>query len=174
MTTPARLRRAALDLPEAEEQTGDGAPAFTVRGTTFARVVKDEAELRLPPEVVREVVAGRPGSEAVSRGPFVTGVLLPLADVDGQALNGLVAQAWRHCAPPDLRERYDAAVAGTAATDLPAIGKPATRALAAAGITTMEQVAALSETELLAMHGVGPKAVRILGDVLTERGLSQA
>ena len=49
--------------------------------------------------------------------------------------------------------------------DLPrAIGRPATRALANAGITTMAQVAALSDADLAALHGVGPKAVRILRD----------
>jgi hypothetical protein len=33
-------------------------------------------------------------------------------------------------------------------------------------------VAALTRRELLAMHGVGPKAVRILEAALTERGLA--
>lgn len=42
------------------------------------------------------------------------------------------------------------------------IGSPATNALLAANITTLEQVAELSDKELLALHGVGPKAVRIL------------
>jgi len=42
------------------------------------------------------------------------------------------------------------------------IGKPATRALLGAGITTLQQVANLSDEELLKLHGVGPKAVRIL------------
>lgn len=53
---------------------------------------------------------------------------------------------------------------------LPKIGAPATRALQAAGITTLSQVARRSEKELLAIHGVGPKAVRILNDALAERG----
>lgn len=42
------------------------------------------------------------------------------------------------------------------------IGKPATRALIAVGITTLQQVASLSDEELLKLHGLGPKAVRIL------------
>ena len=46
---------------------------------------------------------------------------------------------------------------------LPAkIGKPALRALTAAGITRLSQIAARSDAELLALHGVGPKAVRVL------------
>lgn len=57
--------------------------------------------------------------------------------------------------------------------DLPAgIGRPATSALVQIGVTTLEQVARMSRKELLDLHGVGPKAVRILEGVLAERGLS--
>ena len=55
--------------------------------------------------------------------------------------------------------------------DLPHIGRPATSALMAAGVTTLAQVAALGRRELLAMHGVGPKAVRLLVEALSEWGL---
>ncbi|RFU21488.1 helix-hairpin-helix domain-containing protein [Geodermatophilus marinus] len=59
--------------------------------------------------------------------------------------------------------------------DLPAsIGRPALGALRAAGITTLSEVARLREEELLALHGVGPKAVRLLRAELTERGLGFA
>jgi predicted flap endonuclease-1-like 5' DNA nuclease len=51
--------------------------------------------------------------------------------------------------------------------DLPkAIGGPATRALVGAGITTLAQIAAVTDAELLAMHGVGPRGVRILREAL--------
>ena len=56
--------------------------------------------------------------------------------------------------------------------DLPALGAPATRALAAAGITRLPQVAERSEAELAALHGVGPKAIGLLQQALAERGLS--
>ena len=47
--------------------------------------------------------------------------------------------------------------------DLPQnIGRPALRALHAKGITTILEVSIFSDEELLALHGVGPKAVRIL------------
>jgi predicted flap endonuclease-1-like 5' DNA nuclease len=39
-------------------------------------------------------------------------------------------------------------------------------------MSTFEQVAAYTEDELLALHGVGPKAVRILAAALAERGMS--
>jgi predicted flap endonuclease-1-like 5' DNA nuclease len=57
-------------------------------------------------------------------------------------------------------------------TPLPKIGAPATRALAAIGVTRLDQVAAHTAEELLALHGVGPRAIRILTAALQERGLS--
>jgi predicted flap endonuclease-1-like 5' DNA nuclease len=57
-------------------------------------------------------------------------------------------------------------------SDLPRIGAPATRGLASAGITRLEQVAERSESELLAIHGVGPRAIRLLHEALAARGLS--
>lgn len=57
--------------------------------------------------------------------------------------------------------------------DLPdAIGKTAARELSLNGITTLRQVAGHSKKELLAIHGVGPKAIRILGEELVLKGLS--
>ncbi|MGY1742738.1 MULTISPECIES: DNA-binding protein [unclassified Blastococcus] len=57
-------------------------------------------------------------------------------------------------------------------TDLPrGIGRPATGALLHAGYTRLDQLAGLPERDLLALHGVGPKAVRLLREALAERGL---
>ncbi len=57
--------------------------------------------------------------------------------------------------------------------DLPdAIGKTAARELAHHGITSLKQVASHSQKELLAIHGVGPKAVRILGGALAAESLA--
>ncbi|TDC84959.1 hypothetical protein E1193_04140 [Micromonospora sp. KC606] len=58
--------------------------------------------------------------------------------------------------------------------DLPPIGRPANSALLEAGITTLTQVAAHSRRDLLALHGVGPKAVTILAAALAEHGLAFA
>lgn len=55
-------------------------------------------------------------------------------------------------------------------SELAGIGAPAARALAAAGITELEQVAQLGEKGLLELHGIGPKAVRILREHLEARG----
>ena len=57
--------------------------------------------------------------------------------------------------------------------DLPdAIGRTAARELSSHGIGTLAQVAAHSQAELLAIHGVGPKAIRILGEALAAQGLA--
>ena len=53
-------------------------------------------------------------------------------------------------------------------TPLPRIGAPATRALRAQGIWTLEQVRARSEEGLAALHGVGPIALRFLREALAE------
>jgi hypothetical protein len=46
---------------------------------------------------------------------------------------------------------------------LPAnIGAPATRALTAAGYTRLSQLANVPAAELKKLHGVGPKALRLL------------
>ncbi|WP_062079099.1 hypothetical protein [Demequina globuliformis] len=54
--------------------------------------------------------------------------------------------------------------------DLPRIGRPANSALLERGITTLDQVLATGQAALLGMHGVGPKAVRILREALAARG----
>jgi predicted flap endonuclease-1-like 5' DNA nuclease len=58
--------------------------------------------------------------------------------------------------------------------DLPPIGRPANGALLQAGVTTLSRVAQHTRGELLAMHGVGPKAIRILEAALEEHGLAFA
>ena len=55
-----------------------------------------------------------------------------------------------------------------------AIGNPATDAPAHAGIADLDQLATYTEAEVLALHGVGPKAIGILRATLAERGLSFA
>ncbi len=60
-------------------------------------------------------------------------------------------------------------------SDLPVgLGKPARRALAGAGYTRLEQFTAVSEAEVLRLHGMGPKALRILRGALADRGQSFA
>jgi predicted flap endonuclease-1-like 5' DNA nuclease len=52
------------------------------------------------------------------------------------------------------------------------LGKVATRELKHHDLTRFEQLTAVSESELLSIHGVGPKAIRILREELAARGLA--
>lgn len=54
---------------------------------------------------------------------------------------------------------------------LPKIGAPASRALAQAGYTRLSQLSGVSAADLLKLHGVGPKAIRILREALAQQGL---
>jgi hypothetical protein len=53
----------------------------------------------------------------------------------------------------------------------PGMPQPAIRALVGAGYDRMEQLAGASESALLQLHGVGPKAIRIIKQALADRGL---
>ena len=56
--------------------------------------------------------------------------------------------------------------------DFPKIGAPATRALEAAGYSSLEQLTKITEAELGQLHGMGPKALGILRETLKQKGLS--
>jgi hypothetical protein len=56
--------------------------------------------------------------------------------------------------------------------DLPKFGAPATRALASIGVTPLNQLVDHGEDELLALHGFGPRAMRIITGALDSVGLS--
>ena len=57
-------------------------------------------------------------------------------------------------------------------TPLPKIGAPATRALDAAGYDSLEDLDGVSRAALLALHGVGPRAIRILDEAMAASGLA--
>ncbi|MDO0938906.1 hypothetical protein QQY66_47015 [Streptomyces sp. DG2A-72] len=175
MTTLAQLRKAALSFPETVEQaTRTATAAFMVGDKPFASLGKDKCvHLHLPAKDADEMVAAHPAAEQYNRGAVRIGVRVPLGEIDGQQLNHWVRRAWLARAPKHLAAQVaaaDTAVAGAVGNLPKAIGRPATQALASAGITTLDQVARLTESELLALHGVGPKAVRILAETLTATG----
>ncbi|GAA1703781.1 DUF1801 domain-containing protein [Dietzia cercidiphylli] len=57
---------------------------------------------------------------------------------------------------------------------LPRLSAPASRALAAAGITDLRQLDGTPERDVLALHGVGPSQLGVLRDALSAAGLSLA
>lgn len=65
--------------------------------------------------------------------------------------------------------------ADQAKTDFPSnIGNPARQALEVAGYTKLKQLTKVSEAQLGKLHGMGPKALRILRETLESRGMSFA
>ena len=54
------------------------------------------------------------------------------------------------------------------------VGQPAIRALVGAGFTQLDQLTEVSEKELLKLHGMGPKAIRLLREALAAQGKSFA
>jgi hypothetical protein len=58
--------------------------------------------------------------------------------------------------------------------DFPKTGNPATNALLHAGYTRLEQLTKVPESEIAALHGMGPKALKILRATLEAKGWSFA
>ena len=54
----------------------------------------------------------------------------------------------------------------------PGLAAPARHALEAAGVTTLEDVARMSEAELRGLQGMGPRAIGQLREALAIRGLT--
>lgn len=52
------------------------------------------------------------------------------------------------------------------------LSEPAQKALAEANIITLEELTHWSVEELLVLHGVGPKTIRVLTPILESLGLS--
>jgi predicted flap endonuclease-1-like 5' DNA nuclease len=75
----------------------------------------------------------------------------PASDKRAEPVNRAMAEA-----------RMRGAVEPAGPSDLPNIGRPATSALAQIGVRNMADLAGRSAEELLALHGFGPKALRIL------------
>ncbi|HXF03276.1 MAG TPA: hypothetical protein VN601_09830 [Arthrobacter sp.] len=173
MTTPAQLRKGALALPETVEVVHSGITAFSLKKTEFASLVQDGLlQLLLTDDDADAALAAHPTAERWAPRGTPIGIRLPLAGINGRDLNWLLRRSWLSCAPKRLAMQLEAADSGTAPHSLPAIGGPATRGLLSAGMTDLDTVARHSQDELLALHGVGPKAVRILTEALAASGQS--
>ena len=61
----------------------------------------------------------------------------------------------------------------TRVTDFPkGLSKPAIRALEGAGYTDINQLVEITEKELAALHGMGPRGIKIIKDALKGKGCS--
>lgn len=68
------------------------------------------------------------------------------------------------CSSEEMKNKY--------AEEFPFIGAPAFRALDNAGIVKLADLTKYTERELLALHGFGPKALRLLKQSLEEKGMT--
>ncbi|MEP7210045.1 MAG: DNA-binding protein [Alphaproteobacteria bacterium] len=60
------------------------------------------------------------------------------------------------------------------ASDLPKLAAPAKRALSSAGLTSLEKLARASEADVMALHGMGPNAMKAISTAMKARGLAFA
>ncbi|MBW7955467.1 hypothetical protein H3C66_01930 [Patescibacteria group bacterium] len=70
------------------------------------------------------------------------------------------------CSTKEMSQQYGA--------EFPKIGAPAFRALHSLGVKKLTDLTKYNQKELLQLHGFGPKALRMLGERLTQAGLSFA
>lgn len=85
-----------------------------------------------------------------------------------ETLRQLVSAAW-----PQLDTSTKKTPSLQPGTEFPwKIGKPAARALISQGITELLQLTEYTEKELLALHGVGPRALAVLKAALQDVNLS--
>jgi hypothetical protein len=68
------------------------------------------------------------------------------------------------------RHQADASTARIKDRFPPGIAQPALRALVSAGYTTLDQLSKVEESDLARLHGMGPKALRLLNEALEQRG----
>lgn len=99
------IRTFALALPESEEGTCYGTPAFKVRGKLFARL-RDEGDVlavKVDPAFRDALIRSRPETYFITphyeHSPYV---LVRLGTADSEELSDLLADAWRLAAPKRL------------------------------------------------------------------------
>lgn len=177
MTSIAQFRKAALALPETTEGVHFGMMSFSVHQKNFASLSKDKAyaQLRLDADDVDKTIDDLGTGERIERSGKPIGVAVRLDAINGMQLNAIVRRSWMSQAPRALvREQEQAATAADGEVgDLPAgLGRPATRALVGAGLTTLARVAEAGRAAVAELHGVGPKALSALDRALDDHGLS--
>ena len=112
MVTFETVRQLALALPEVEEGTWFGTPAFRVRGKSFARLREegDVLVVKVDPGYQEALIQMQPDTYFIT--PHYAGhpyVLVRLTGVEPEELRGLLTDAWRLSAPKRLVASFDGA-----------------------------------------------------------------
>jgi len=103
------VRKLALVLPETEESTWFGTPAFKVRGKSFSRL-RDDGDLvvKIPSGHREALIRAKPDTYFVTPHyrdhPYV---LVRLANADEEELADLLADAWAMSAPKRLVAAFE-------------------------------------------------------------------
>jgi hypothetical protein len=109
----AAIRGVALGLPEVEESTTNGSPAFRVRGRLFLHVWDDGDTLviRVGRDEKGVLLAADPRRYFVNRAHENSPAVLTRLSANGAGdlaeLGELIEDAWRRCAPAALVRAHD-------------------------------------------------------------------
>jgi hypothetical protein len=109
--TLEQVRRIALSLPDVEESTSYGTPAFKVRGKLFARLLEDGTTLvvKIDRDERGPLIAGAPDIYSVTdHYRNHPSILVSLGNVSIAELEERMTDAWRMTAPAKLRAEFDA------------------------------------------------------------------
>lgn len=173
-----RVRRMCLALPGSEERLSHGEPAFFVGRKVFVVFANNhhgDGRVAIwapaPPGYQAAKTAERPKVFFVP--PYVGQrgwVGIVLSQIDDKDLRFHIQVAWELIAPKKVRMAVQAVAA---AEDLPkGIGAPARRALAQAGYIRLEQLNGVPRVTLSKLHGMGPKALRMLETALKAQAMA--
>src|SRR5262245_25300462 len=110
MVTFEAVRRLALALPDVQEGTSYGTPAFRVRGKLFARLKEDGEALvvRIDHHTREMLMAAEPRTFYITDHYLAyPWMLVRLPVVRRDVLTKLLEDAWRRCAPPKVLAAHD-------------------------------------------------------------------
>ena len=103
------VREIALALPEVEEGTSYGTPAFKVKGKLLARLKEDGETLVVKIDFDTQEILMQADPETFFLTDHYVGwptILVRLARVDRDDLARLLEDSWRQNAPKRLRDRF--------------------------------------------------------------------
>ena len=106
MVSESKAREIFLELPEATEKSHHGTPDFRINNKIFAtlHVGKRKAVLKLPVDMLEDLLAGRPDAFSTNGWSKHGWLELELAKFRAADLRALSEAAWRNVAPPKYKK----------------------------------------------------------------------
>lgn len=169
-----KIRKAIRSVaPHAEESISYGMPAFKYLGPlVYFAAFKNHIGFFPTGSGVRQF-EGELGGYSYSKGTiqFPHNKAIPIALIK-KITAFRVKENEDKAASKKKKTKSNSATPKTAKALVPGLSAPATRALEAAGISSLPQLATFSREQLLALHGLGPSAIPRIEKALAEAGLS--